>query len=599
MRGTVTDQASDLVDDPQKQLQSLNVYAGSELKDTISLINTATPELPWKPYNFSAPFSTQFSFQANGPGEYRVSLETDTSVAGTQGSLEYMMNVDVRRVEHKYNIIVGDDLDDQVVDTILFYAGEDREGLENELLEETNGPDTLLFSGELFWADVEVEVLSFDGLTEDPDQMTVRMKFTYSGGAYHEFEVTLAEDEADPESGHFIATVWEPIDGFALGGCISLVLPEAFDPQELDSVTCYMGDRDPEPDDFPLAENPSVALEFNGNASWADVTVSLVDFQPLTSAIDTIPPVVRLSRSREQVVRVSVASSVRGDASGWLEFDLPAGLAIKPEQPAFGPIPKGDKIEIPVTFTATTDCPEGRRILPVRVHYWRANGKTDTTTQYVATRAMIGITVEPDDRQPGNTHLAINTPFYSADADMFNGCIMRLSDPDGRAVLDGSPLFTIADENGKPVASPETFAENVWFAGRSMTPLCSSHYIVLFEEDRMIVPRWRSRQQIRLKEAQFTVPGAWTSPGGAPQWKRIIAVDDQGREFDAGPGQEAPIAAAELEFPQSPWSLAFQFMPPRKVSIDGTKMEFTIVPLDEMMSIGFCPVGGLDGWRKK
>ncbi|HET6456164.1 MAG TPA: hypothetical protein VFI02_17300, partial [Armatimonadota bacterium] len=47
---------------------------------------------PWKPYNFSAPFSTSFSLHASGPGEYRVSLQTDTSVAGTQGSLEYMMN---------------------------------------------------------------------------------------------------------------------------------------------------------------------------------------------------------------------------------------------------------------------------------------------------------------------------------------------------------------------------------------------------------------------------------------------------------------------------------------------------------------------------
>jgi len=40
-------------------------------------------------------------------------------------------------------------------------------------------------------------------------------------------------------------------------------------------------------------------------------------------------------------------------------------------------------------------------------------------------------------------------------------------------------------------------------------------------------------------------------------------------------------------------------MPPRKVSIDGTKMQFAIKPLDEMMSIGFCPTGGLDEWRKK
>jgi len=143
-----------------------------------------TPELPWKPYNFAAPFCTQFSFQASGPGEYRASLETETNVAGTQGSLEYMMNVDIRREERRYSIVLSAHLDDQLADTIVFYSGDDRQGLGNELLEET-GANTLLFTGQLFWADAEAEILSFDGLTENADQMTVRMKFTYSGGGYH------------------------------------------------------------------------------------------------------------------------------------------------------------------------------------------------------------------------------------------------------------------------------------------------------------------------------------------------------------------------------------------------------------------------------
>jgi len=49
-----------------------------------------------------------------------------------------------------------------------------------------------------------------------------------------------------------------------------------------------MGDRDPEQDDFVLTENLPGSLEFNGNASWADVTVAIVDFEPLTANVDVI-----------------------------------------------------------------------------------------------------------------------------------------------------------------------------------------------------------------------------------------------------------------------------------------------------------------------
>ena len=118
--------------------------------------------------------------------------------------------------------------------------------------------------------------------------MTVRMRFTYSGGAFHEFEITFAEDEAYPVSGHFIATLWEPIDGLDLGGCLSLVLPAAFDPQQAETTTTFMGDRDPDTGDSLLTETSLDSLEFTGVASWANVTVSLVDFQALTSAVDTI-----------------------------------------------------------------------------------------------------------------------------------------------------------------------------------------------------------------------------------------------------------------------------------------------------------------------
>jgi len=319
--GVVTDAACDLVDDPEKQLATVSVYANSQLMDTIALQNTATPEYPWKPYNLEASFSTQFQLQTAGFGEYRAAIQTEKNVAGCSGTLLYDMRVDIRRDEQKYNIALSGDLDDQSPDAVLFYAGDDREGLESEILTET-GANTLLFTGALFWADVEVEILSFDGLTEGVDEMTVKMKFTYSGGKYDEYEITFIEDEEEPESGHFIATIWEPIDGLELGGKLSLALPEAFDPQELDTVTCYMGDRDPEQDDFVLTENLPGSLEFNGNASWADVTVALVDFQALTTNIDTISTewTFRYRDGSEDILEVDMTES---DAtSGRFYYDL-------------------------------------------------------------------------------------------------------------------------------------------------------------------------------------------------------------------------------------------------------------------------------------
>ena len=299
----------------------MTAFVGSEVMDSISLENTATPELPWKPYNFEASFSTEFQFVTAGFGEYRASIETEENVAGCSATLEWNMHVDIRREEHKYNIVLSDDLDDFAVDTIVFYAGEDRQGIENEQLDET-GIATLLFTGELFWADVELEIMSFNGLTEGSDEMTVRMKFTYCGGKYDEYEITFAEDEEEPENGHYIATIWEPIDGLDLGGKLSLALPEAFDPQELDTVACYMGDRDPEQDDFVLAENFPSSLEFNGNASWADVTVAIVDFEPLTANVDVISTewTFRYRDGSEDMLEVNMTES--GATSCRFSYDL-------------------------------------------------------------------------------------------------------------------------------------------------------------------------------------------------------------------------------------------------------------------------------------
>jgi hypothetical protein len=60
------------------------------------------------------------------------------------------------------------------------------------------------------------------------------------------------------------------------------------------------------------------------------------------------------------------------------------------------------------------------------------------------------------------------------------------------------------------------------------------------------------------------------------------------------------VAAAELELPGLPYSLAFEFHPPLTVDFDGLAMSFTFDGFsDNGWSFGFCPVGRLAEWREK
>lgn len=109
----------------------------------------------------------------------------------------------------------------------------------------------------------------------------------------------------------------------------------------------------------------------------------------------------------------------------------------------FGPIKRGETAEVAVVFNAAPDAPDGKRIVPVRAICREDGGKADVSTRYVPLRTTIGTSVVPDDRQPKNSHLAIETPSYSADVDMHDGCLLRLTDPDGAVRLDGSRVLLV------------------------------------------------------------------------------------------------------------------------------------------------------------
>ena len=110
-----------------------------------------------------------------------------------------------------------------------------------------------------------------------------------------------------------------------------------------------------------------------------------------------------------------------------------------------------------------------------------------------------------------------------------------------------------------------------------------------------MIPEWT-----KFERAHFEIPDRWKSPGGPPRWKRIVGVDEKGKESDVRPGTKLKVTAAELEFPGGKWNLAFQFQPPQHVTFEGTGMKFSVNSFTkDNWQIGFVRPDGFDAWRGK
>jgi len=184
---------------------------------------------------------------------------------------------------------------------------------------------------------------------------------------------------------------------------------------------------------------------------------------------------------------------------------------------------------------------------------------------------------------------------------MFNGLSRYLADDDDTIRLDGNPLFTFSDGN-QELLSDKTKTAFTWPVETPALLTASlderARYQVLFFGDRLMVkmdPNWT-----QFEKTFFTVPGIWVSPGGPPQWSRIMGGDRQGKDSDAQPGTIMKVSAAELAFPGARWDLCFQFHPPQDVTFAGSGMKFPLNNLKgDSWTIGFCKPGGLETWRWK
>jgi hypothetical protein len=167
--------------------------------------------------------------------------------------------------------------------------------------------------------------------------------------------------------------------------------------------------------------------------------------------------------------------------------------------------------------------------------------------------------------------------------------------------LDGSPLFTMSD--GKtPLLFEQTKNGYTWPIEAPANIIGNAEekcrWQAFFYGGRMsvrMIPEWT-----RFDRAHFEIPGRWESLGGPLCWKRVVGVDEKGKESDVRPGTKLKVTAAELEFPGGKWNLAFQFQQPQHIAFDGAGMKFSINSFTkENWQLGFVRPDDFDAWRGK
>jgi hypothetical protein len=199
----------------------------------------------------------------------------------------------------------------------------------------------------------------------------------------------------------------------------------------------------------------------------------------------------------------------------------------------------------------------------------------------------------------GRPYFQVFAPLYEVRLDMFHGMPRFLADDSGAVRLADSPLFTF-ENAGKPMLFEHTPHAGTWPQESPAALMAHSldvcRYHLKFEPDRVTVrmdPDWTP-----AGKTDFTVPGRWTSPGGAPRWRQVIALDEGGRPANAVPGTKTKLVAAELEFPGGEWNLAFAFQPAQEVAFDGAGLKFALGShTGDAWSVGFCRPGQLAAWH--
>jgi len=314
--------------------------------------------------------------------------------------------------------------------------------------------------------------------------------------------------------------------------------------------------------------------------------------------VKTTPAAVRMSARDRRTVTFSLDNTLHESVSGWVQFDLPAGLMVEPEKAMFGPIQP--KTSSTVSVSIVSDDPAaGRRTVPYHVSYRAGDTKKEVRTAALPLTVVVGPTLEYVYEYPRPYYL-IRSPAYTARADMSNGLHIFLADDNDVVRLSDSPLFTLSDGSIE-VLSERTGMAFTWPVGSpaNLTATISqdrARWQAIYLPDRILIRMDTGWTQ--FERAYFSVPGNWLSPQGAPRWNRIVTLTSSGKAVDVQPGAKVSVVAAELEFPGAKRNLAFKFEPAQEVAFNETALKFSIGSLtNDNWQVGFCRPGELEAWR--
>jgi len=323
------------------------------------------------------------------------------------------------------------------------------------------------------------------------------------------------------------------------------------------------------------------------------------------------PKQLRVWTRDQKPVSFSIRNPLDKPVTGRLEFELPEGVTVDPSPPEFGPIAPRQTAAAEVEFRVFDPEP-GRLTIPFRVVYREEGAAEPIRCRAEPLVAYAGPTLKQRFQFPKPPVYRAVTSSYTAEMRMADGAVIRLADDADRVRLEGEPLFLLSEGEGDDrveMLGREPKTLGVW-PGNQPANLVAEAYGRT--EKRGQRCRWQAifnvrsimfrmdRDWSRFERATFTLPGNWRTSGGKPRWARIVAVDPSGKEHDARPGGDLPVAAALLTFPDGEYHLGFQFQPPQRVTFNGAGMEFTLGVLDrETWHIGFCKADEFDAWRGK
>ena len=310
------------------------------------------------------------------------------------------------------------------------------------------------------------------------------------------------------------------------------------------------------------------------------------------------PAVVRASASDRRVVTFTLDNTLDEPVAGSLQFDLPAGLVVEPKTARFGPVQPRAAATVDVTIISN-DPVAGRQTVPFHISYRAGDNGKEIRTAALPLTVVTGPTLQQVYEYPRPYYL-IQSPAYTARADMSNGLHRFLAADDETVRLSDNPLFTLSDGSTE-LLSGRTAMAFTWPVGSpaSLTGTTSqdrARWQAIYLPDRILIrmdPGWT-----QFEKTYFSVPGNWLSPQGAPRWKRIVTLGASGKEVDVQPEAKLNVVAAELELPGAKWNLAFKFEPAQQVTFNGTELKFAIGSRNnDNWQLGFCRSGEFEAWR--